>query len=759
MTGDNMALSYQNINGSSATKALAMFGVMVFLLSACAVMPDSDVEAAASPVPKGGDYTYIMTYDDNNILITNVEVWEGTTKVDNDKTFRQKVDGKWKMGEYWGYDKTTGLGPFNSFYAAINLYSGANADDKSEARLNTDTGGIAYVLNPSNLKSTLAGASFTGSLYNIMLVIPTVYWVADANHLYISNRDISNSTVGSYHVPSGMKAYAHIFNDKAEFTNAPMAYLAIGVYEASKTTVNGKDALVSQSGATPVIDTNDKLRGYANDTPAGPNADYQQWNFFHWTLYKIMSYTVLGTKNVQAMVGHGAVSLDAAPDSGLSDGAGWVGASSDYSKLFLENTWGGANEMIGDAYMRTRILKVGNLLGGDGLPSDNEKAWEVFANSSGHITKAHTTSKYWDLPETADGNESFKNDYGTVEESMISDATLFTTPHHHCIRVGGGYTQGALCGISAIDGRSDDRFGSSAAGRLSYAMGGFSVTYSAGEGTGSVTDTGKYAAGMDAVLKSDDGMTAPEGKRFVGWSINGTAYPRDTGYRMPSGNVTLTAVWDDAYTEFVFDRNGGTGEHMSNQSIGSGMKTMLSKCSYSRERYSFAGWSDTPGGDALYTDGQILTLEAETSETRTLYAVWEGLYTVSFDVGKGSKSAPESFERAAGTVFFMPDYKGTVWNHEFSGWTDGVAIYQPWENYRLGHADVVFKAVWTAEEIPEEEEDDILLLLGQHPYGSSDGRSFLWIVVAVSAVAVAAAAVMVVALRKPRSASEASDVI
>lgn len=130
------------------------------------------------------DYGYVVTFDTSSgqTVISNVEV-------QNNGGLVSAMPTGTTLNPYWDFDTTTGVGPFGAYYVAINLSSGANADDSTEARLSTQKGEIAYRLNPNNLHQTLAGTTFDPTLYNVMIVIPTAYWYSDpaTNKLYIGS--------------------------------------------------------------------------------------------------------------------------------------------------------------------------------------------------------------------------------------------------------------------------------------------------------------------------------------------------------------------------------------------------------------------------------------------------------------------------------------------------------------------------------------------------------------------------------------------
>lgn len=79
----------------------------------------------------------------------------------------------------------------------------------------------------------------------------------------------------------------------------------------------------------------------------------------------------------------------------------------------------------------------------------------------------------------------------------------------------------------------------------------YTITYVAGEGTGDDV-TATFTEGVDYVLPECT-FTAPEGKVFAGWDIDGTVYPAGTSYADFTADTTVTATW-------VEDTQGGGNE-------------------------------------------------------------------------------------------------------------------------------------------------------------------------------------------------------
>ncbi len=77
---------------------------------------------------------------------------------------------------------------------------------------------------------------------------------------------------------------------------------------------------------------------------------------------------------------------------------------------------------------------------------------------------------------------------------------------------------------------------------------GYTVTYDANGGTGTVTDTHHYAMNTAAMVLSGDDLVAPEKKVFLGWNTkadgSGTMYYPSSAVPV-TGNITLHAIWGD----------------------------------------------------------------------------------------------------------------------------------------------------------------------------------------------------------------------
>jgi len=95
-------------------------------------------------------------------------------------------------------------------------------------------------------------------------------------------------------------------------------------------------------------------------------------------------------------------------------------------------------------------------------------------------------------------------------------------------------------------------------------------------------------------------------------------------YNVPAGEVHIYGSWvrDSYKCTITFDPNcsDSTGM-MTAQLVGTDSKwTALKRNRFLREGYRFIGWSLTPDGEVVHTDGSLPTWD---DEEVTLYAQWE----------------------------------------------------------------------------------------------------------------------------------------
>ncbi|MBQ7541797.1 MAG: InlB B-repeat-containing protein [Clostridia bacterium] len=145
-----------------------------------------------------------------------------------------------------------------------------------------------------------------------------------------------------------------------------------------------------------------------------------------------------------------------------------------------------------------------------------------------------------------------------------------------------------------------------------------------------------------------DAITLPSARKtgysFGNWKANGIGNWGDGVYAAGSvsagryGDVALTAQWTGIQYSVSFNGNSSTGGVMYNQSFVYGEKKALTSNEYSRNGYTYLGWStNSSATTAQYQDGEeVQNLSVTPNGVVTLFAVWQkNSYTITYDPADG----------------------------------------------------------------------------------------------------------------------------
>ena len=160
----------------------------------------------------------------------------------------------------------------------------------------------------------------------------------------------------------------------------------------------------------------------------------------------------------------------------------------------------------------------------------------------------------------------------------------------------------------------------------------FTVTYDAGEGSGTVPTETDKDPGTKFNLGSASGLSHDGGKSFLGWKDqDDNTYEAGYEYTMPVENVTLTAQWGTpASTYDITFNNGGHGT--APDAINASKVTLAE---LSAEGYLHKGWvankavtvDETPvAAGTLIANGKT----AHVSEATEFTAQWATVWTVTY---------------------------------------------------------------------------------------------------------------------------------
>ena len=120
----------------------------------------------------------------------------------------------------------------------------------------------------------------------------------------------------------------------------------------------------------------------------------------------------------------------------------------------------------------------------------------------------------------------------------------------------------------------------------------------------------------------------------------------------------------------------------------------LSSAKPAKSGYAFLGWADSANAtSAQYSAGGTYNLTAN----KTIYAVWQQLYTLSFDANSGQRAPANMLGNGEITLpSVVPVRSGYV----FDGWSlSGAALYRPGSSFNLT-TDTTLTAIWSVNSQP-----------------------------------------------------------
>ena len=177
------------------------------------------------------------------------------------------------------------------------------------------------------------------------------------------------------------------------------------------------------------------------------------------------------------------------------------------------------------------------------------------------------------------------------------------------------------------------------------------VVYDPGTETGATvpTDDKVYAGGARVTVAGN--ATTTSGKKFLGWELNGNVYKPGQSFEVnkdianKDNQIILTATWGNAETSTTLTYNPGNGigkvktvNVMNNEAVKIKAHNSLGFTApvEAGKEYYFAGWADSKTGNATYTDGQTINIDA--NGENVLYAVWVEKTEITLVANSGTRT-------------------------------------------------------------------------------------------------------------------------
>ena len=163
------------------------------------------------------------------------------------------------------------------------------------------------------------------------------------------------------------------------------------------------------------------------------------------------------------------------------------------------------------------------------------------------------------------------------------------------------------------------------------------------------TDDRVYAGGARVTVAGN--ATTTSGKKFLGWELNGNVYKHGQSFEVnkdianKDNQIILTATWGNAETSttLTYDPGNGIGTAkrvnvMNNEAVKIEAHGSLgfSAPEVEGKEYYFAGWADSKTGNATYTDGQTINIDA--NGENVLYAVWVEKTEITLVANSGTRT-------------------------------------------------------------------------------------------------------------------------
>jgi uncharacterized repeat protein (TIGR02543 family) len=244
----------------------------------------------------------------------------------------------------------------------------------------------------------------------------------------------------------------------------------------------------------------------------------------------------------------------------------------------------------------------------------------------------------------------------------------------------------------------------------------YTIEYVNNGGVGTTVDQ-DATYDQDVTILSNTGFTKA-GYEFISWNTQpdgsgATYYPGSTQKNLATeGTITLYAQWEIAGFIITFNNNGGKGS-MATQQINYDVWDYLSKCTFTKTGYKFAGWNLKADGTAYRHDGKGINYEDEeyvsnitAGEAVTLYAQWKPVdYYVAFDGNADDVTGSmdnqlfrfDDAEPLNTNNYTRTGYTFTGWNRNSEGTSVAMADGEKVVNLSSTENDVVrLYAQWTA---------------------------------------------------------------
>lgn len=267
------------------------------------------------------------------------------------------------------------------------------------------------------------------------------------------------------------------------------------------------------------------------------------------------------------------------------------------------------------------------------------------------------------------------------------------------------------------------------------------INFNSNGGTGAMESKQIYS-GIYTLPECE--FIAPTEKTFAGWSFTSSGPVITTEKIEVKTNTTLYAIWAAKKYKISFSPDSGYGPSGSGKMSSVELPNPIEKpeCTFTpAEGYIFKNWSKTydPSGSVTPIRRWPLTVTGDT----TLYAMWDKLYTISFNPNGGS-GYQNPIIHVPGIVTLPTESEVTLTppaSHKFKGWSDDPSgTGEILTEVTISESDIELFAIWeivddyyhinyyanggVGEQMPEQKVSKTLPMLTFRPCSYTNGGKF-----------------------------------
>ena len=250
---------------------------------------------------------------------------------------------------------------------------------------------------------------------------------------------------------------------------------------------------------------------------------------------------------------------------------------------------------------------------------------------------------------------------------------------------------------------------------------GFRVSYNLNGGTGNTPAASDLFLEGGTLTLNNTVFWRNGTQLIIGWNTeadgSGDFFGRGTQFTMPAHNVTLYAVYQDAFT-VIYNTNGGSAAPASPARVLAGGDVGVTTVVPTRAGVTFRAWNteqdgsgmDYRGLDRFRLDDSDVTLYARWSANRVLYDANGGTGTVPVDTTLYTPDQ-ELIALAASDLIAPTGLDFIEWNTRADG--TGTSVL-PSETIRIARGDLTLYAIWNNATTTDAE--DAVAVLEAHSF-------------------------------------------